>query len=399
MLDLVLFNRDDYEQSFGSVGDFIQALGEIDGYSRWETCKVARLKFMETGEPIEAEGLLPNARFSKETLLDTMTNTGMYIRLQDDDFLPLRDTAIKTVFERAKISGYVLKKLPKKELAKILNTCVKYAGGTALVRFIGEKVSAVHGGDRFDYVVLPMPELFTKTHYFFSNRYGPRASMKSAVYTHSLTTARWVLPEVQGEAYQIYKRAAEANGYSIARFVPTVRVTTSDVGISAATIAPMLYDEERGVSVRFCRPLKVLHKNKATMDKFEENLSLVFTRFDDSYTRMTKLIGIQLQHPANAMMGMMKKLRVPQKYGATVFENYKLVFGENSATAYQTYLALADILKMARDDGATESRLVELEELVAQALVLNWSDYDIPGLYNYDGKSVIVDQNTLPEAA
>lgn len=399
MLDLVIFNRDDYEQQFTDAGELLQTLAEIDTHCRWESSKVIGMKFQETGEPIEAAGISPCAQYSRETLLDTMAGTGLYIRFRDGDNLPLRDTAMKTVFERAKIGGSVLKRLPKKDLANILNTCVKYAGGTALVRFIGEKVSAVHGGDRFDYVVLPMPELFSKANYFFSNRYGQRASMKKAVYTHSLTTALWMLPEVQGEAYQTYKHAAEANGYRISGFVPVVRVTSSDIGISAATIAPMLCDTERGVCVRFSRPLKVLHKNKATMERYEENLSLVFTRFDDSYTRMTKLIGIQLQHPANAMMGMMKKLRIPQKYGATIFECYKVVFGEQPATAYQTYLALADILKMARDDGASESRMVELEELVAQALVLNWSDYDIPGLYNYDGKPVIVDPQAISKAA
>ena len=66
----------------------------------------------------------------------------------------IRSCAIKTILERARVSGNELNKVQKTELAQILNYCMKVAGGDALLRFCEDKISAVHGGNASDYAVL-----------------------------------------------------------------------------------------------------------------------------------------------------------------------------------------------------------------------------------------------------
>ena len=61
---------------------------------------------------------------------------------------------------RARISGYALQDLGRGKLARVLNDCLEVTKGNALVRIHEGKARAVHGGDKSDYAVLPMLELF-----------------------------------------------------------------------------------------------------------------------------------------------------------------------------------------------------------------------------------------------
>ena len=93
---------------------------------------------------------------------DTLEHTRLILKVKEDLY-PVRSCAIKTILERARISGNALNKVQKAELAQILNYCMGVAGGDALLRFCEDKISAVHGGDASDYAVLETPELFRRT--------------------------------------------------------------------------------------------------------------------------------------------------------------------------------------------------------------------------------------------
>ena len=80
---------------------------------------------------------------------DTMEHTRLILKVRDELY-PIRSCAIKTILERARVSGNALNKVQKAELAQILNYCMKVAGGDALLRFCEDKISAVHGGDASD---------------------------------------------------------------------------------------------------------------------------------------------------------------------------------------------------------------------------------------------------------
>ena len=84
---------------------------------------------------------------------DTMEHTRLILKVRDELY-PIRSCAIKTILERARVSGNALNKVQKTELAQILNYCMKVAGGDALLRFCEDKISAVHGGDASDDAVL-----------------------------------------------------------------------------------------------------------------------------------------------------------------------------------------------------------------------------------------------------
>lgn len=96
-----------------------------------------------------------------DTVENTRHTSVCHCSLQaQDQCYPVRTCAIKSICERAKISGTALNKVEKPVLAQILNYCMDVATGSALLRYSEGKISAVHGGDSSEYAILEMSELF-----------------------------------------------------------------------------------------------------------------------------------------------------------------------------------------------------------------------------------------------
>ena len=63
---------------------------------------------------------------------DTLEHTRLILKVKEDLY-PVRSCAIKTILERARISGNALNKVQKAELAQILNYCMGVAGGDGVI--------------------------------------------------------------------------------------------------------------------------------------------------------------------------------------------------------------------------------------------------------------------------
>ena len=156
---------DNFSRSFTESGDFFQFLSDRKARSKWMTAPSRELQF----EPVERGSTLGNLYMqiydhngAAEILEDTMENTSLLLKVDGKDY-PVRSCALKTVLERARISGHALNKVSKSVFAEILNYCMGVASGDSLIKVADEKVSAVHGGDPKDYTVMEMLPLFKAT--------------------------------------------------------------------------------------------------------------------------------------------------------------------------------------------------------------------------------------------
>ena len=138
---------DSFSQSFTEAGEFFQFLSDRKSRSQWMTAPSRELQF----EPVERGSTLGNLYMqiydhngTGEILEDTMANTSLLLKVDGKDY-PVRSCAIKTVLERARISGHALNKVSKAVFAEILNYCMGVASGDSLIKIADEKVSAVHG--------------------------------------------------------------------------------------------------------------------------------------------------------------------------------------------------------------------------------------------------------------
>lgn len=151
---------DGYRGVFQSQEDFLECLKSIGRNSFWErkTSRNLRLVAITSGSKVEEElkEKYADEGLDEDIITDTIINTGLLLKVKNQ-YYPVRDCAIKSILDRAGISGAGLRRVEKGVYARILNDCLKVAKGEALLRISEGKVSAVLGGDCHDYAVLDMP--------------------------------------------------------------------------------------------------------------------------------------------------------------------------------------------------------------------------------------------------
>ncbi len=370
---------DDYSKSFAQEAEFIGFLKERDERSSWDVERTKVLRFLALDDNSSknenvAEGYTDEER--EDLLLDTMENTRLLLKAKDKCY-PVRSCAVKTILERARISGHALNKVEKPVLARILNHCIRVATGDALLKVSEGKLSAVHGGDRIDYAVLEIPELFEKTVEYLTANF-PGAEFVGGFYDHSMVTALWAFPK-QDELLDTYKQALDDRGVAHDELQASLRLSTSDVGISGANLYPMLFSGVNRKNITLGSPLKLEHKNGADIAKFEKNLSMIYSQYGDALKRLTALLDVEIQNPLNTMAGVMKRIGVPKKLAFEAIELYEAQHGIGYCTAHDLYLGISEVIFNMQCDGADGSKIASMEENIARALKIRWSDYDIGG--------------------
>ena len=120
-----------------------------------DRCNVSSLcvKPLDKGSPLLSDMSAFAPFVTQEAIQDTAEQMGLALN-STAGLIPVRNTAGKSLMDRAKISGSVLRKLDKAKLAGILNDCMQvHKSSEALVLIRDEKVSAVHSGDKHDYSI------------------------------------------------------------------------------------------------------------------------------------------------------------------------------------------------------------------------------------------------------
>lgn len=151
---------DSYHTTFGTYAAMLDYHQEQAVKSQWTRVPVRDLEVepLSKTSPLYGVSGAFAAETSKEAVEDTAANLGLALRV-NGQLYPVRDTAYKSLLDRAKIGGTALPKLSREVLAEVLNACLKLFGAEALVLVRDEKVTAVHSGDPSDYSVLPIDTL------------------------------------------------------------------------------------------------------------------------------------------------------------------------------------------------------------------------------------------------
>ena len=375
-----------YEDNFRAVftrqEDFLSCINRIGGNSYWERRKAKNLRLIpltsgskaaeELREEYEREGL------DEAIITDTMLNTGLLIRLKDKCY-PVRACAIKSILDRAGISGSGLRRVDKSVYARILNDCLKVTNGEALVRVSEGKVSAVLGGDCHDYAVLDTEQIFKHSVDYLSTHFKGCRYL-GGFYEHDMVSALWELSGNK-ELLDAYRDELRMHGKCPEEMKPMVRITTSDTGMGGANIYPMLVSDNGRCTINLGSPLRLGHRNGTKISDFDEQLKMLYGKYQAATGNLIKLLNIDISHPVNCMKGIMDKLGIPKKYKAEAVDLFIAQYGEDPCTAHDIYFGISEILYMLTCDGEEGSKITRMEEIIARALGLQWSEYDIPGTY------------------
>ena len=349
---------DNFKCSFGNSDQFLDFLKERKEKSLWMKAPSNNL-YMQ----------LYQSNGSAEILVDTMENTSLLLSVNGADY-PVRSCALKTILERARISGNALGKVSKSVLTQILNYCLDVA-------------TAVHGGDPSDYAVLEMLPMFQSVKDFLDDEF-PGNSFLTANYDHSVVTAIWSLDGQTNDLLDTYYQELAANGLSgKVNVTPGLRVTTSDVGVSGANLYPILLNKHGDKIIPLGAPIKTEHSNGVNLDKFEAQLKLLYARFRETIEKHTKMMGIEIRYPKNTMLGVLKHIKAPKKASYEALDQFLALNGEQPCTAYELYLAMSEVIFLIQCEGASGVRIAQLEECIAKAVHVKWSEYDHPGDFKW----------------
>lgn len=379
-------NQRTYADAFTSVFKeekaFLDFLRERDDRGDWTKRHTRDLRVLplERENAPEAEPLPGYTQDDlREILADTMANTQLLLKSKDL-VVPIRNCALKTLLERAKISGPALNRLEKPVLARILNHCLRIASGEALLRISDGKLSAVHGGDSSDYAVLEMPELFNRTIRYLNDHFSG-CSFAGGFYDHSTATAVWELADET--LVQSYQNALEQHDVPYGTLKPAIRLSTSDVGVSGANLYPTLYTGGREATIVLGSPLKLEHRGEKNMKDFERLLDMLYSQYQFAIGNLTQLLDIEIGNPINCMLGICKRIGISKKLAYEATEQFKAQNGDEPCTAHDIYYGMSEIVFMVACDGASGTKIVQSEETVARALSVRWQEYDIPGNFKW----------------
>lgn len=365
---------DGYSVGFGTFDEMRAYHEALSRESLWLHCSVSELRVMPvTSESAPWYGYAPCV--SEDAVADTAQNLGLAVRVCGEAY-PLRQTAWKSLLDRAKLSGSVLPKLSREKLADILNECFKLHGSEALALVRCEKVSALHSGDEADYSVLPIDELLSTISAKLNERFPGRVFV-SGYTDHALTGAEWTMPAQRDELLKTYEAmlVSQGKGAMAARLMPGIRFMTSDTGVSSAKVSAMLMGTQHPIHIGGCA--EVEHRHKSTVADFELVMAQLFAQFTDSVAKLQKLLEIHLDYPVNAMTRVCKHLRLPKKAALEAISMFEMATGGASATAHDVFMALQEIPFILSTEHTPQGKLLVVEENLARALTLRWSDYDM----------------------
>ena len=367
---------DRYHTQFSAFPDMLSYHEKIRTDSRWERTEVKNLEVaaLDKASPLFNDTTSFDSSVSRDAIEDTAENLKLAIKVKDK-FFPLRDTAYKSLLDRAKVGGSALPKLPREKLAELINSCLALHKDSALLLVRDEKVSAAHSGDTRDYSVLEIDQLLDGLQSKMDERF-PGNQFSGGYVDHSITSASWTLPDQKTELLDTYTKllAAEGKTAMAAKLMPGIRFSTSDTGVASAKVSALLVGLQYPIHIGGM--ISVEHRRQSKVPDFVESLDMLFAQFGDSVARLSGLLSIHLDHPVNAMTAICKRLALPKKAAMEAIDMFEMAIGEDSATAHDVFVAMQEIPFILKTQGTPESKLLALQENMARALTLKWRDYD-----------------------
>ncbi len=375
---------DDYRGVFRRQEDFLDCLKNIGSHSSWKRKKTKSLRLVAITEESQVTKDLKEQYamdgLDEEIITDTIVNTGLVLKVKNE-YYPVRSCAIKSILDRAGISGSGLKRVERNVYARILNECLKKTAGEALLRVSEGKVSAVLGGDSHDYAVLDMEQIFLHSVDYLSKNYKG-CQYAGGFYEHDMTSALWIF-EGEDELLEAYQKELCLHGKAAKEMKPMVRITTSDTGSAGANIYPMLVSGFDHKVIALGTPLRLSHRNGCGIGEFDTQLRQLYAKYQLAAGNLTRLLNVEIVNPVNCMKGVMDKLEIAMKYKAEAVDLFVSQYGEDPCLAHDIYYGISEILFMLACEGAEGSRITRMEEVIARALSLDWKQYDVPGTYKW----------------
>ncbi len=275
---------------------------------------------------------------------------------------------VDTILERAGISGPCIERFTKEELVKVLKLCLSKLGSEkGLLVTIDEKACALLSDN---YKVIGLDEIFKEASSEMSKLNGKFGGGFSTI---NETTASYTIdnPELRMEYSKKFENSM------LEKAVPVLEITSSNTGLSSVSLVPKFF--VKGHEIVIGKPLKAAHKGSSDMKTVKDNLSQTFAIFKAATEKLSKLRDVKIQYPMQCFKNVAKRINLSKKLALLAAGDFMgYVCEDEEITAYDIYLGLTEAIFHAEMLGKKKEIINSLQEIVARAIYLDYSEFDIP---------------------
>lgn len=355
-------------------------------YDRWLISPVSRMKILtNTGSAADFKKQT-GSRASEECISEcTKEGTNLFLRfiteingVKKRGTIPLRYTAVRSLLDRARISGLSITNeteeadihiLSLKDKTEIINKCLPLYEQQSKVLIRDEKISAIMSGQ---YAILGEKEIVWAVenglekdfpYYEFLNGYVSHESFRAEYALHA--------DEIEEDLMLLFDEF-ETGAESIKA---KLGVFTSDIGSAAATI--YAYLDVDGHSMSLGRAYSIKHIGNKTSADISKAVNKIYSMFKSRPDDLRALMETKIHNPSGCLRLIAREYKLPKKYAMSVAE--ELDSKElASCTAYEIFWYLNEIVKRFSDEKKDVFRTMLHQEAVAETIKLDFRRFDEP---------------------
>lgn len=329
---------------------------------------------------------------TENDIITSMDTTKMSVAISNSTrkvLYPLRHTAFGHIQDRAGVSGRSINALKDKSRAKEMSPetrckCLNYGlrlyKDSTLVLVRDGKVTALLSGDGNDYAIMPTTRLMKILETELVNEFNDFQFLGGKT-THEITAIRYKINDPGLESAIV--NMLQSYGMMVNQVTIGVQLTTSDVGLSAARLTPMLCIEGNKF-IAFGQSLCVEHKGgDKAMTLFVDIAHRFLASFRDNTDNLARMMNVQINSPGRCLKNVYDALKL-KGYSYELRECCERIDAEhhNYCSAFDIYWYLNEML-LAYDEnrklkGSPISPLdsIKAQESVAQVLFMDVSAFD-----------------------
>lgn len=373
--------KDSFQHFTTECRDFVDTVAKYEKDDKYERVKISDLTvFPLVDVEDEMDANLPS--YLDEVVADTISNLQLGISFTDSNGftyrLPLRETAKKSLLDRAKISGASLERLSRAQLCTVLNMCYRlYSNSSTLIYLNNDKIAAVLSGDSKDFSILPLKNLLETLHEKF-DELSFRFQFVDGYIDHYYCFSRYEI--LDGDLLDGYKKALKEHNISFnpSNMRAAVQFSSSNVGMSTAKVSSYIKTDNHYLPLGTA--CFIPHRGGKTVDDFKENLKGMFGSYQEALIDLTKLMNIELQHPVDVMTKICQKLKYPKNESIEAIRLFETYAGKGT-TAYDVYCALSEVLFNCTASKVEETKTLIYSEDLPKVLSFSekdWHKLDTP---------------------
>lgn len=349
--------RMDYGTYKSDIG-FFNCINTIEESTERIDCPICDLRIINAD----------NCQGVPENILAASKKSNGFVLKYNNQYFALRPESVNNLINRAIPGNASLQHLSKDSMQKVINICLKEMmsnKGAKIIKLGDYAISVLSD----EYKPINAYEVFKESNKKIRKVGGV---FESGVASIDYFIGKWIIQNE--ELISEYKKNFTDHDWNV---TPVLSVSTSNTGFSAVNIIPKFKNSHCEFIIG--KPLSVAHKGDGNIDTVTEKLENIYSIFEKSISDLNKLKDIVISYPVNTFKNVAKAIGLQKKYAFLALQDFEsFIDNESEISAHDIYMGLTEAIYYGSKDSRNKRTNENMQEIVARAITVNWSKYDLP---------------------